>query len=239
MAFAAMMIVAGLNGLSAQKYYIYQFDGNVQAEQDKDMVDVSLRQPLDANQKVFVDDGAVLRLLDMSTHQFKEIKGLCQGKVDELPPEKISFEEVSEKYLRYVYNQLFCRKPISRMSSAVTAVYRDVDGNDIQPMQCYDSIQSNGRPAYYVYSALNASMFVGRDTVAVAPKQKLELNSELILGKSAKAVIFAPEEGLLVLVDRAGRYTIEQLISDDRHRATKVKDDQYIKVCDRIFSDIQ
>ncbi len=235
---AVVLFLAFCQHINAQKYYVYQFEGNVKVQQGKEMKAVELRQPLKENQKVFVDDGARLKVLDMTNHQFHTITGKATGTISDMPEETKEITAVSKKYLTYVYDQMFRRQPISRMSSTATTVYRDVfdsDENDSNNGELVDSIQYTGTNKYYVYQTLNATIVVDGEERLLEARQELSAGDEIILSDDAKIKIFAPAEKVFILVGKAGKYTISELISDMSHKHSSIRDERFITVCDQVF----
>ncbi len=111
-----VFMTAFCTSITAQKYYVYQFEGKVCAQEGRKMEPVTMRQCLDGGQKLFVDEGASVKLLDMSTRKFNMIRGKVQGKVSELSPAEKEIIDISKEFNSNVYNKLICTKPKNSLS---------------------------------------------------------------------------------------------------------------------------
>ncbi len=228
--------------LSAQKFYVYQSQGNVTVRSGRTSTPVKIRQLIYGNQTLDLPANSKIKLFAPQTQRFYMLNGKKNGVVNKiLPTDKRSIEEISKTYFSYVCHQLFGGKPIDGMATTTAGQYRDFcDVDTCTKTSCSENhpMPAPGDWKYYVYQIYgDVSICKGDTLTPIEPRMELRSDDVLHISENSIVRLFDSYNSQLLLVRTSLVDTVGKIVKADAVEKLNLSEDVFGYVCRQVFGD--
>ncbi len=237
-----LLVLLGCADMSAQKFYVYQTQGDVTIKKGRASSPVKIRQLILGTQTIDLPLNSRVKLFDPQAQRFYMINGENSGVVNQiLPTDKRSIEDLSKTYFSYVCRQLFGGKPIERMATTTAGQYRDIFNADtcmgaMDFEEC--SAASENSREYYVYQMLgDVAVCKGDTLVPIEPRMVLRPDDVLQVTENSFVRLFDSYNSQLILIRTPFVQTVEDIVRTENVGIMDLSEDVFAYVCRQVFGE--